>query len=56
MEKQTATTAEVERNVQQAARGSQEINQNITGVAQSQQATQELTRLAIGLQEIVGQL
>lgn len=65
VEEQTATTAEMERNVQQAARGSQEINQNITGVAQaanetstgvaqSQQATQELAKLAVGLQEIVG--
>ena len=65
VEEQTATTAEMERNVQQAAKGSQEINQNITGVAQaanetstgvsqSQQATQELSKLAVGLQEMVG--
>jgi methyl-accepting chemotaxis protein len=64
VEEQTATTAEMERNVQQAARGSQEINQNITGVAtaanetstgvsQSQQATQELSKMAVGLQEMV---
>ncbi len=65
VEEQTATTAEMERNVQQAAKGSQEINHNITGVAQaanetstgvaqSQQATQELSKLAVGLQEMVG--
>ena len=64
VEEQTATTAEMERNVQQAARGSQEINQNITGVAtaanetstgvsQSQQATLELSKMAVGLQEMV---
>jgi methyl-accepting chemotaxis protein len=64
VEEQTATTAEMERNVQQAARGSQEINQNITGVAtaanetstgvtQSQQATQELSKMAVGLQDLV---
>ncbi len=64
VEEQNATTAEMERNVQQAAKGSQEINPNITGVAQaanetstgasqSQQATQELTKMAVGLQELV---
>lgn len=64
VEEQTATTAEMERNVQQAARGSQEINQNITGVAQaanetstgvaqSQQATQELSKMAVDLQQLV---
>jgi len=64
VEEQTATTAEMERNVQQAAKGSQEINENITGVAQaanetstgvaqSQQATQELSQMAVGLQQLV---
>ncbi len=64
VEEQTATTAEMERNVQQAAKGSQEINQNITGVAQaanetstgvaqSQQATQELSKMAVDLQQLV---
>ncbi len=64
VEEQTATTAEMERNVQQAARGSQEINQNISGVAtaanetssgvtQSQQATEELSKMAVGLQQMV---
>lgn len=64
VEEQTAITAEMERNVQQAAKGSQEINQNIagvaqaanetsTGVAQSQQATQDLSKLAVGLQDMV---
>jgi methyl-accepting chemotaxis protein len=64
VEEQTATTAEMERNVAQAARGSQEINQNIigvaqaanetsTGVSQSQQAAQELSKMAVGLQQMV---
>ncbi len=64
VEEQTATATEMERNVQQAARGSAEINQNISGVAtaanetssgvtQSQQATQELSKMAVGLQQMV---
>jgi methyl-accepting chemotaxis protein len=64
VEEQTATATEMERNVQQAARGSEEINQNISGVAtaanetscgvtQSQQATQELSKMAVSLQQMV---
>ena len=64
VEEQTATTAEMERNVQRAAKGSHEISQNIAGVAlaatettagisHSQTATQELSRMADNLQDMV---
>ena len=66
MEEQTATTNEMGRNVGEAAKGSAEIAQNITAVAQAarsttegashtQSAASELARMALGLQELVGQ-
>jgi methyl-accepting chemotaxis protein len=65
VEEQTATTAEMNRSVGEAASGTGEIAQNITGVAeaarltsegvtQSQQATGELARMSHGLQTLVG--
>jgi methyl-accepting chemotaxis protein len=65
VEEQTATTAEIGRNVTEAAKGSAEIAQNIAGVAQaaqstssgatqSQAAASELSRMASELQRIVG--
>jgi methyl-accepting chemotaxis protein len=65
VEEQAATTAEIGRNVTEAARGSAEIAQNITGVAQAAQSTAsgatqtqasstELSRLASELQQLVG--
>ncbi len=66
VEEQTATTAEIGRNVSEAARGTQEIAQNITGVAQAAQSTTqgatdtqgasgELSKMAAELQSLVGQ-
>ncbi len=64
VEEQAATTAEIGRNVSDAARGSAEIAQNITGVAQAAQSTAsgatqtqassaELARMATELQRLV---
>ena len=64
VEEQTATSTEIGRNVGEAARGSAEIAQNISGVASAaqntasganntQQATGELSRMAVELQQIV---
>ena len=64
VEEQTATTAEMNRSVGEAATGSAEIAENITGVAeaarltsegvaQSQQATAELSRMSGELSEVV---
>ena len=64
VEEQTATTAEMNRSVGEAATGSGEIAQNITGVAeaarmttegvaQSQQATAELARMSSELTGLV---
>ncbi|MFF5081529.1 methyl-accepting chemotaxis protein [Actinoplanes sp. NPDC000266] len=64
VEEQTATTAEMNRSVGEAATGSNEIAQNITGVAeaarlttegvqQSQQATNELARMSAELTSLV---
>ncbi|MET0423936.1 MAG: methyl-accepting chemotaxis protein [Actinoplanes sp.] len=64
VEEQTATTAEMSRSVNEAATGSNEIAQNITGVAeaarlttegvvQSQQATAELARMSSDLTALV---
>jgi len=64
VEEQTATTAEISRNVSEAALGSNEIAQNITGVALAARNTTEgasntksaadsLAKLASGLQELV---
>jgi len=39
VEEQTATTSEIGRNVNDAAKGSAEINQNIVGVAQAAENT-----------------
>jgi methyl-accepting chemotaxis protein len=66
VEEQTATTAEIGRNVGEAARGTAEIAQNITGVAQAAQSTTqgatdtqgasaELSKMAAELQGLVGQ-
>ncbi len=66
VEEQTATTAEIGRSVNEAAKGTQEITQNIAGVADaakstsegatdSQKAATELSRMAADLQNIVSQ-
>jgi len=66
VEEQTATTAEIGRNVGEAARGTAEIAQNITGVAKAaesttqgatdtQNASSELAKMAAELQGLVGQ-
>ncbi len=65
VEEQTATTAEIGRNVGETAKGSAEISQNISGVAQAaqdtssgvgqtQEAANELSRMASDLQKLVG--
>jgi methyl-accepting chemotaxis protein len=65
VEEQTATTNEMSRSVQEAAGGSTEIAQNITGVStaaesttqalsQSRQAVDELSRMASELRTTVG--
>ena len=64
VEEQTATTSEMNRSVSEAATGSGEIAKNITGVAeaarltsegvaQSQQATTDLTRMSADLTRLV---
>jgi methyl-accepting chemotaxis protein len=66
VEEQTATTGEISRNVAEAARGSNEIAQNITGVATAARSTtegasntrgsaDELSRMALELQQLVAQ-
>ena len=66
VEEQTATTAEIGRNVNEAAKGSAEINQNILGVAQAadntsqgvsqtQKASEKLSVMASDLKNLVGQ-
>jgi methyl-accepting chemotaxis protein len=66
VEEQTATTAEIGRNVGEAAKGSSEINQNISGVAQAaentsqgvsqaQDSAQQLSQMAEDLKRLVGQ-
>jgi methyl-accepting chemotaxis protein len=66
VEEQTATTAEIGRNVGEAAKGSSEITENISGVAQAasdtshgigqtQSAATELEKMAADLQHLVGQ-
>ena len=63
---QTATTAEISRNIGEAAKGSNEITDNINGVAQAaedtskgigqnQEAASELSNMAADLQKLVGQ-
>ena len=65
VEEQTATTNEMSRNVAQAATGSSEIAQTITGVAEAatenttaaastNQAAEELSRMAAEMQSLVG--
>jgi len=65
VEEQTATTNEMSRNVVEASRSSNEITDNISNVAQAAQSTKEgvvstseaageLSRMAAGLQELVG--
>ena len=64
VEQQTATTNEIGRSVSEAARGSAEIAQNITNVAQATQSTlgsandvhnasSEMARMAVELQQLV---
>lgn len=60
VEEQTATTAEIGHNVSQAAKGSGDIANNISGVAQAAQSTAEgatesgeLSRMALELEKIV---
>ena len=66
VEEQTATTAEIGRNVGEAAKGTSEITENIDGVAQAakdtsqgigqtQSAANELAQMAADLQTLVGQ-
>lgn len=67
VEEQTATTAEISRNVNEAALGSREIAQNVTGVAQAARSTtsgaantktsaDELAKMAVELQHLVNKL
>lgn len=67
VEEQTATTAEISRNVNEAALGSREIAQNVMGVAQAARSTtegaantkasaEELARMAVALQHLVNKL
>jgi len=66
VEEQTATTNEMARNVAEAASGATEIARTVTGVAAAAeltttgasttaQAADELARMAVGLNELVGQ-
>lgn len=66
VEEQTGTTNEISRNISETARGSSDIASNITGVATaaketehsagvSQQAAQELSKLAVKLGGVVSQ-
>ena len=67
VEEQTATTAEISRNVGEAALGSREIAQNVMGVAQAARSTtegaantkssaEELSRMAVELKRLVTKL
>ncbi|QDT73131.1 Biofilm dispersion protein BdlA [Lacipirellula limnantheis] len=67
VEEQTATTAEISRNVGEAAMGSREIAQNVMGVAEAARGTsegaantkasaEELARMAVELQHLVTKL
>lgn len=64
VEEQTATTAEINRNINEAARGSSEIAQNVVVVAdaakgtsegarETQRAAEELSQMACELQQLV---
>src|SRR5205823_42122 len=66
VEEQTATTNEIARNVAEAALGSSQVAENITAVAQAargtasgatdtQAAAQDLSRMAVALQKLVGE-
>jgi methyl-accepting chemotaxis protein len=66
VEEQTATTAEISRNITDVAAGNQEVARNVTGVAQAAKSTTEgaeytnkaageLARLASTLQDLVRQ-
>jgi len=66
VEEQTATTGEISRNVNEAAKGSSEIARNILAVASAARGTtegaantktsaDELTRMAVDLQNLVTQ-
>lgn len=65
VEEQTATTAEIGRSIQEAAQGSTDIVQRVLSVARAadgtmqgagntQQAADELSRMAVALQNLVG--
>jgi methyl-accepting chemotaxis protein len=65
VEQQSATTSEMSRNVQEAARGASTISSNIQGVAEgaqntfrnvgeAQTATEHLARMANQLRDLVG--
>ncbi|WP_437223597.1 methyl-accepting chemotaxis protein [Planctomicrobium sp. SH661] len=65
VEEQTATTAEIGRSIQEAAQGSTDIVRRVVGVAKAadgtmqgagntQQAADELSRMAVALQNLVG--
>ena len=67
MEKQSATTNQMPRNVQEGAKGIGEISQNIYGVStateektqassQTKNATNELSKLALDLQGQISKL
>ena len=66
VEEQTATTNEIGRNLTEAAKGSSEIANNISGVAQAakstskgasdiQVASQDLAQISLGLKKMAGQ-
>ena len=66
VEEQSATTSEISRNLAEAAKGSADINHNITGVAEAakstasgagetQKSAHSLERMAAELQSLVGQ-
>ena len=66
VEEQSVTTAEISRNISEATTGTAEIAENIVQVAQAAQSTaegasntqvssQELSRMAQGLQKLVGE-
>ena len=60
MEEQTAATNEISRNVAEAARGSAEIAQNITGVAAAARDTttgaNDLKRVSVAFTRMAGEI
>jgi methyl-accepting chemotaxis protein len=66
VEEQTVTTGEISRNISEAAKGSNEIAQNVVGVAEAARSTtegagntktsaDELSKIALDLQKLVSQ-